>query len=158
MSTSPVPSSVLSTFLSVSNTGRKGQTWNLMPSLHDSHVYTSGTPAPILPLSMWMGCLLWLWGLLMNIYHLSFFFFVYPLSHSVSMLGTFMQYVSYNKRPRQAEAPTRLGMQRWGSRGAETVGTVFQAQSRYSSWGSEGPQCRGASWSPGQHDAAPRLC
>lgn len=34
----------------------------------------------------------------MNIYHFLFlFFFVYLLSHSVSTLGTFMQYVSYNK-------------------------------------------------------------
>ena len=34
-----------------------------------------------------------------------------------------------SKRPRQAEAPARSGRQRWGSRGAETVGAVFQAQS-----------------------------
>ena len=156
MSTSPVPSSILSPFLSVSNTGRRGRLgtwyqacmtpmsiqWN--PSSHPTAVYADGVTTVVVRSS--------------DEYFPPFFFFLstcYPtlflcLGHSCSMC--------LSKRPRQAEAPARCGRQRWGSRGAETVGAVFQAQSRYSSWGSEGPQCRGASWSPGQHDAAPWLC
>lgn len=127
VSTSPVPSSTLSTFLSVSNTVRKGQTWSLIPSLRDSNVYTTGIPVPILPLSTWMGYLLWPWGVLMNIHHLSFF-----LSLSTHYLTLFLclghsHSMCPSKRPRQAEASTWPGRQRWGSREAETVGPLFRA-------------------------------
>ena len=106
MSTSPVPRSTLSTFLSVSNTLRKGQTWNLIPSLHDSNVYTSGIPVPILPLSTWMGCLLWpFWWI--------FTTFFFSLSLSPSYLTLFLCLghscrMCPSKRPRQAEAPPGL--------------------------------------------------
>ena len=105
MSTSPVPSGTLSTFLSVSNTLRKGRLgtwyqacmtpvlykWN--PSPHPTTVYVDGVPTV---------------AFLMNIYHLFF-----SLSLSTRYLTLFL-YLGHScrmcpsKRPRQAEAPRGL--------------------------------------------------
>ena len=156
MSTSPVPRSTLSTFLSVSNTLRKGQTWNLIPSLHDSNVYTSGIPVPILPLSTWMGCLLWpFWWIFTT-----FFFF---LSLSLPAISHCFYAWDIHAECVLARGPDKLRhplawnakVRKQRSRNCGDTVPGIEPLQLMEFWGTS---VSGASWSPGQRDAAPRVC